>query len=115
MGPAKAKDFATSKVMGPCLVTADEVPNLDGLKLTVKVNGEIWFDGEISGWSFNFAELIAYVSRDEMLEVGDFFGSGPPAHSAGFEIDRWIKPGDVVSCEIDGVGTLSNRIVREPA
>jgi len=113
MGPAKAKDFSTSKIMGPCLVTADEVPSLDGLKLTVKVNGEVWFDGAISGWSFTFAELIAHVSRDETLEVGDFFGSGPPAYSAGFEMDRWIKPGDVVSCEIEGIGVLSNRIVRE--
>jgi len=113
MGPAKAKDFATSKVMGPCLVTTEEVPTLEGLKLTVRVNGDIWFDGAISGWSFTFAELIAYVSRDEPLEVGDFFGSGPPAYSAGFEMDRWVKPGDVVSCEIEGIGVLSNRIVRE--
>ena len=81
MGPAKAKDFETSKIMGPCLVTADEVPNLDGLRHTVRVNGEVWFDGKISGWSFTFAELIAHVSRDETLEVGDFFGSGPPAYS----------------------------------
>lgn len=57
-------------------------------------------------------QLIAHVSRDETLNVGDFFGSGPPAYSAGFELDRWIKPGDVVECEIEGVGTLSNPIVR---
>jgi 2-keto-4-pentenoate hydratase/2-oxohepta-3-ene-1,7-dioic acid hydratase in catechol pathway len=113
MGPAKAKDFETSKIMGPCLVTADEVESIDGLKITVRVNDEVWFDGAISGWSFTFAELIAYVSRDETLAVGDFFGSGPPAYSAGFEMDRWIKPGDVVSCEIAGIGILSNRIVRD--
>lgn len=112
MGPAKAKDFQTSKVMGPCLVTADEVPSIENLKLTVRVNDEVWFDGAISGWSFTFAELIAYVSRDEVIEVGEFFGSGPPAWSAGFELDRWIKPGDTVSCEIEGVGMLSNRITR---
>jgi 2-keto-4-pentenoate hydratase/2-oxohepta-3-ene-1,7-dioic acid hydratase in catechol pathway len=89
------------------------LPDIDGLKLTVRVNDEIWFDGAIKGWSFTFAELIAHVSRDEVLEVGDFFGSGPPAFSAGFELDRWIKPGDLVSCEIEGIGTLVNRIVRE--
>lgn len=113
MGPAKAKDFQTSKVMGPCLVTADELPNIDDLKITIRVNDEVWFDGAISGWSFTFAELIAYVSRDEVIEVGEFFGSGPPAWSAGFELDRWIKPGDLVSCEIEGIGTLSNRVFRE--
>ena len=113
MGPAKAKDFETSKIMGPCLVTADEIPSVEKLGLIVKVNDEVWFDGAISGWSFSFAELMAYVSRDEALEVGDFFGSGPPAYSVGFEIDRWIKPGDIVACEIEGVGVLSNQIVRE--
>ena len=112
MGPAKSKDFATSKVMGPYLVTADELPHPDNLRMVTRVNGEIWFDGRISGWAFTFEQLIAHVSRDETVNVGDFFGSGPPAFSVGFEIDRWIKPGDVVSCEIEGVGTLSNTIVR---
>jgi 2-keto-4-pentenoate hydratase/2-oxohepta-3-ene-1,7-dioic acid hydratase in catechol pathway len=113
MGPAKAKDFETSKIMGPCLVTADELANPDNLRLVTRVNGEVWFDGRLANWAFTFAQFIAYVSRDETLSVGDFFGSGPPAHSVGFEIDRWIKPGDVVECEIEGIGVLSNRIVRE--
>lgn len=112
MGPAKAKDFETSKIMGPCLVTADEIASIDNLRMITRVNGETWFDGRMSGWAFTFAELIAYVSRDETLNVGDFFGSGPPAYSVGFELDRWIKPGDVVECEIEGVGTLSNPVVR---
>ena len=112
LGPTKCKDFETSKVMGPWLVTADEVPSVENLRLVNRVNGEVWFDGRLSGWAFTFSELIAYVSRDETLEVGDFFGSGPPANSVGFEIDRWVKPGDVMECEIEGIGTLSNRIVR---
>ena len=115
MGPAKAKDFETSKIMGPYLVTADELPDIGSMKLTTKVNDEVWFEGAIEGWAFSFADLIAYVSREETLQVGEFFGSGPPAYSCGFEIDRWVKPGDVVSCEIEGVGTLTNRIVRETA
>jgi 2-keto-4-pentenoate hydratase/2-oxohepta-3-ene-1,7-dioic acid hydratase in catechol pathway len=113
LGPTKSKDFETSKVMGPCLVTADELPSIDNLRMTTKVNGETWFDGKLSNWAFTFAEFIAYVSREETLEVGDFFGSGPPAFSVGFEIDRWIKPGDVLACEIEGVGKLINTIVRE--
>jgi 2-keto-4-pentenoate hydratase/2-oxohepta-3-ene-1,7-dioic acid hydratase in catechol pathway len=113
MGPAKAKDFETSKIMGPCLVTADELPHPDNLRMVTRVNGETWFDGRLSGWAFSFAEFIAYVSRDETVNVGDFFGSGPPARSVGFEIDRWVKPGDVVECEIEGIGVLSNTIVRD--
>lgn len=113
LGPTKSKDFETSKVMGPWLITADEVPSVDNLRLINRVNGEVWFDGRLSNWSHTFAEVIAYVSRDETLEVGDFFGSGPPAFSVGFEIDRWVKPGDVMECEIEGIGTLSNPIVRK--
>lgn len=116
LGPTKAKDFETSKVMGPCLVTADELPAVaqgKDLRMTTRVNGETWFDGKISNWAFTFAEFIAYVSRDETLEVGDFFGSGPPAFSVGFEIDRWIKPGDTLECEIEGLGKLVNTVVRE--
>jgi 2-keto-4-pentenoate hydratase/2-oxohepta-3-ene-1,7-dioic acid hydratase in catechol pathway len=112
MGPAKAKDFDTSKIMGPCLVTAEELPNPNNLRMVTRVNGETWFEGRLSGWAFTFAEFIAYVSRDETVNVGDFFGSGPPAHSVGFEIDRWVKPGDVVECEMEGIGILSNTIVR---
>ena len=112
LGPQKAKDFETSKIMGPCLVTTDELASVDGLRLVTRINGEVWFDGRLSGWAFTFAEFIAHVSRDETLEVGDFFGSGPPAYSVGFEIDRWVQPGDVIECEIEGIGTLSNRVVR---
>lgn len=116
LGPTKAKDFETSKVFGPCLVTADELPgvaNGDSLHMSTRVNGEVWFDGQLGNWAFTFAEFIAYVSRDEWLEVGDVFGSGPPAFSVGFEINRWLKPGDVLECEITGVGKLVNTVVRE--
>lgn len=112
LGPTKAKDFETSKVFGPCLVTADELPSIDNLRMTTRVNGEVWFDGKLGNWAFTFAEFIAYVSRDEWLEVGDFFGSGPPAFSVGFEINRWIKPGDTLECDIEGVGKLVNRVER---
>lgn len=112
MGPAKAKDFYTSKIMGPSLVTPDEVGDVENLGLKIRVNGETWFEGKLGNWAFTFEQVIAYVSRDETLEVGDFFGSGPPAYSAGFEINKWIKPGDLVECEIDKLGVLSNTIVK---
>ncbi len=112
LGPAKSKDFETSKVMGPCLVTADEIPDIEQLKMTTRVNGETWFAGNLKNWAFSFEQFIAHVSRDETLEVGDFFGSGPPAFSVGFEIDKWIKPGDLLECEIEGIGVLTNRITR---
>jgi 2-keto-4-pentenoate hydratase/2-oxohepta-3-ene-1,7-dioic acid hydratase in catechol pathway len=113
MGPAKAKDFATSKIMGPYLVTPDEMGSVENLRLIIRVNHDTWFDGRLGNWAFTFEQFIAYVSRDEFLEVGDFFGSGPPAYSAGFEINKWIKPGDLLECEIEGLGVLSNTIVQQ--
>jgi 2-keto-4-pentenoate hydratase/2-oxohepta-3-ene-1,7-dioic acid hydratase in catechol pathway len=112
MGPAKAKDFSTSKIMGPYLVTPDEIGSVENLRLIIRVNSEIWFDGHLGNWAFTFEQFIAYVSRDEFLEVGDFFGSGPPAYSAGFEINKWIKPGDLLECEIESLGVLCNKIVK---
>ena len=47
LGPTKAKDFETSKVFGPSLVTAYELSSVDNLRMTTKVNGEVWFDGEL--------------------------------------------------------------------
>jgi 2-keto-4-pentenoate hydratase/2-oxohepta-3-ene-1,7-dioic acid hydratase in catechol pathway len=112
MGPTKSKDFETSKIMGPYLVTPDEVPAIEDLVLEVRVNDEVWFRGKLGTLAFSFEEVIAFVSQEETLEVGDFFGSGPPAGSAGFEMGRWIKPGDTVSCTVESLGTLSNQVVR---
>ena len=64
LGLTKAKDFETSKVFGPCLVTADELPHIDKLRMTTRVNGETWFDGKLGNWAFTFAEFIAHLSRD---------------------------------------------------
>ncbi|MDE3100721.1 MAG: fumarylacetoacetate hydrolase family protein [Chloroflexota bacterium] len=111
VGTGKAKDFDGSKVMGPCLVTIDELPNPEDLRLTTRVNGEIWFEGSFSGWAFTYPQLIAHVSQAETIEVGDFFGSGPPAGSCGFELGKWIKPGDVIEAEVPGIGILSNQVI----
>ena len=113
LGPTKAKDFETSKVFGPSLVTAYELSSVDNLRMTTKVNGETWFDGRLGNWAFTFAQFIASVKRDEWLDVGDFLGFGRLAFSVAFEINRRIKPGDTLQCEIGGVGKLVNTIARE--
>jgi 2-keto-4-pentenoate hydratase/2-oxohepta-3-ene-1,7-dioic acid hydratase in catechol pathway len=109
MGPAKAKDWDGSNVLGPSIVTADE---LDGtnVQMIVRVNGEVWGEDNSSSMHHTFADLIAYASRAQTIYPGEVFGSGTAAGGSGLELDRWLQPGDVVELEIEGIGVLRNPI-----
>jgi 2-keto-4-pentenoate hydratase/2-oxohepta-3-ene-1,7-dioic acid hydratase in catechol pathway len=109
MGPAKAKDWDGSNVLGPCIVTADEVDPGD-LIMRVRVNGEIWGEDSSRHMHHTFADMIAYASQAQTLYPGDVFGSGTAATGSGLELDRWLKEGDVVELEIASIGILRNRI-----
>jgi len=113
MGPSKAKDWDGSNVLGPCLVTPDEV-NVHDLRLTVRVNGEQWGSDTTAHMHHSFADLIAYASQALTLRPGELFGSGTAATGSGLELDRWLRPGDIVELEAEGIGVLRNRI-GEPA
>lgn len=108
LGPAKGKDFATG--MGPWLVTPDEVGDPRNLRMTAKVNGELWSDGNSGTSHWTFAQMIAYVSRSETLYPGDVFGSGTVGGGCGYELDRWVQPGDLIELEITNLGVLRNRV-----
>jgi 2-keto-4-pentenoate hydratase/2-oxohepta-3-ene-1,7-dioic acid hydratase in catechol pathway len=112
MGPAKAKDWDGSNVLGPCLVTADE---LDGtnVRMRVRVNGELWGEDSSANMHHTFADLIAYASQAQTLYPGEVFGSGTAAGGSGLELDRWLAEGDVVELEADGIGVLRNTIGRK--
>lgn len=112
LGPAKGKDFDTGNVMGPWLVTADEIADPYKLDMKVRVNGEEWGHGNSGTMHHKFEDMIAHASREETLHPGEFFGSGTVGNGCGLEHDRWIKPGDVIELEISGLGTLRNRVVR---
>jgi 2-keto-4-pentenoate hydratase/2-oxohepta-3-ene-1,7-dioic acid hydratase in catechol pathway len=109
MGPAKAKDWDGSNVLGPCIVTTDE---LDGtnVRMTVRVNGEVWGEDSSASMHHRFADLIAYASQAQTVYPGEVFGSGTAAGGSGLELDRWIQPGDVVELEVEGIGVLRNPI-----
>lgn len=110
LGPAKSKDFATS--LGPALVTRDEIDPRDGLAMTARVNGEVWSRGDSSDMHWTFAQMVARVSQGEDVWPGDVYGSGTSYGCCGLDLDRWIAPEDVVELEIEGLGTLRNRVVR---
>lgn len=114
LGPGKGKTFDTSNVMGPCLVTADEIPDPYGLDMRVRVNGEEWGRGSSSEMHWKFEDCIAHVSRSETIHSGEFFGSGTVGNGCGMEQMRFLSPGDVVELEVERIGVLRNRVSERP-
>jgi 2-keto-4-pentenoate hydratase/2-oxohepta-3-ene-1,7-dioic acid hydratase in catechol pathway len=109
MGPCKSKDWDGSNVLGPCVVTADEIDPHD-VELTVRVNGERWGGDNTSAMYHSFEDMIAYASQGLTLHAGEVLGSGTATGGSGLELDRWIQPGDVIEMEAEGVGLLSNQV-----
>jgi 2-keto-4-pentenoate hydratase/2-oxohepta-3-ene-1,7-dioic acid hydratase in catechol pathway len=112
LGPAKSKDFDTGNVMGPCLVTADELPDPYNLTMIARVNGEEWGRGNTRDMRWTFDDVIAHISRSETLYPGEALGSGTVGNGCGLEQLRYLKPDDVVELEIEGIGMLRTRITR---
>ena len=110
LGPAKGKDFDTGNVLGPWLVTADEVADPYDLTMVARVNGEEWSRGNSGEMHHKFEDIIAHVSADETLHAGEFLGSGTVGGGCGLELDRFLQDGDVVELEITGLGVLRNRV-----
>jgi 2-keto-4-pentenoate hydratase/2-oxohepta-3-ene-1,7-dioic acid hydratase in catechol pathway len=110
LGPAKSKDFDTANIMGPCLVTADELGDPYDLNMVARVNGEEWGRGNSRDMRWRFEDVIAHVSRSETLYPGEFLGSGTVGNGCGLEQLRYLKPGDLVELEVDGIGTLRTRV-----
>jgi 2-keto-4-pentenoate hydratase/2-oxohepta-3-ene-1,7-dioic acid hydratase in catechol pathway len=109
MGPAKAKEWDGSNVLGPCLVTPDEI-DLATLELEVRINGERWGGDRIAAMHHSFGDLIAYAAQDQTLLPGEVFGSGTATGGSGLELDRWIQPGDVIEMEAGPIGVLRNTV-----
>jgi len=121
LGPAKGKDFDGGNAIGPVLVTPDEIPDPYNLTMRARINGGEASYGCTKGMRWTFEELIAYVSQDETLYPGEFFGSGtgtvPESGTdrccCGLEMGRFLKAGDTVELEVERIGTLTNRVVAQ--
>jgi 2-keto-4-pentenoate hydratase/2-oxohepta-3-ene-1,7-dioic acid hydratase in catechol pathway len=110
LGPTKGKSFDGGNVLGPWIVTPDELPHPGALDVRVRINGEVRATATTGGMLFSFPEIIAYVSQSETLHAGEVIGSGTIGNCCGLEQGRFLKDGDVIELEIDGIGTLRNRI-----
>ncbi len=111
-GPAKGKDFDTGNVLGPWLVTTDEIPDPYALTMVARVNGEEWSRGSSGEIHHRFEDMIAHVSKSETIYPGEFFGSGTVGSGCGMELGRFLKAGDIVELEVKGLGILRNRVTR---
>ncbi len=108
------KTFDTFAPIGPELVTPDEVPDPHNLGIRLRLNGETMQNSSTSQLIFKVDELIAYLSGVFTLEPGDLIFTGtPPGVGMARKPPVWLKPGDVVEVEIDGLGVLRNTVVGE--
>jgi 2-keto-4-pentenoate hydratase/2-oxohepta-3-ene-1,7-dioic acid hydratase in catechol pathway len=112
LGPAKGKDFDGANAFGPCVVTADEIPDPYSLPMIVRVNGKERSRGSSREMHWKFEEAIAYVSQGETLRPGEILASGTIGDGCGLEHLRFLEDGDRVELEIPPIGVLANRVVR---
>lgn len=103
------KAIDTFAPCGPALVTIDEIQDLQNLAVRTRVNGELLQDGNTGNMIFGVAETIAWLSRTMTLKPGDIVATGTPAGVGGFR-GRFLRDGDVVEVEVEGLGTVSNPV-----
>jgi len=109
----RGKSFDTFCPLGPVIVSADEIPEPQDLALRTRVNGETVQDSNTSQMVFGVAELLSFCSYSFSLEPGDVVLTGTPWGCGEFMTPRRsLSDGDVVECEISGVGVLSNPVCR---
>jgi 2-keto-4-pentenoate hydratase/2-oxohepta-3-ene-1,7-dioic acid hydratase in catechol pathway len=100
--------------IGPYIVTADEVPDPQNLNLKCWVNGELRQNSNTEDMIFSTAKLISDLSQIMTLQPGDVIYTGTPEGVImGMEEKNWLKPGDEIVCEIDGLGSLLNKLKKE--
>ena len=108
----KGKSADTFGPIGPWLVTADEVPDPQGMELWTRISGERRQHGHTKHMVFSVRFLVAYVSRFMSLQAGDLISTGTPAGVGhGFRPPRYLQPGDVVEMGVSGLGTQRHHVV----
>lgn len=97
--------------MGPCVLTADSIPFPPKLSICSRVNGELRQDSNTELFIHGIAEVVAELSKGMTLKAGTIIATGTPAGvGMGFDPPKFLKPGDTVECEIEGIGILKNII-----
>jgi 2,4-diketo-3-deoxy-L-fuconate hydrolase len=106
------KNFDTFAPLGPCLVTPDELGDLENVRLRSWVNDELMQDGSTADMIFSVAELLVDLTSIMTLEPGDVVSTGTPSGVGVFREPRvFLKAGDIVTVEVEGIGRLVNPVV----
>ncbi|OCJ07338.1 2-hydroxyhepta-2,4-diene-1,7-dioate isomerase [Rhizobium sp. AC27/96] len=110
----QGKNFDNTGSIGPWLVPFTDAAQLEDIALTTRVNGEVRQSDRSSRMIFSFRKIINYISTFTTLVPGDVIVTGTPTGAgARFDPPIWLKPGDVVEVEADGIGILKNTIADE--
>jgi len=108
------KNFERSGSIGPWVVTADEVDDPQDLRLIARVDGQVRQDANTSEMIFTVAEIISYLSQSITLRPGDVVATGSPEGTGGsFDPPRYLKAGQLLEVEIEGIGVLVNPVISE--
>ncbi|MEE8397955.1 MAG: fumarylacetoacetate hydrolase family protein [Desulfobacterales bacterium] len=108
----RGKSFDTFAPMGPALVTTDEFPDVNNLRLTATVDGVVMQDGNTGDLIFDIPYLIEYISQDITLIPGDIISTGTPSGVGIFRNPPVVlESGNVVECHIEGIGSIINPVV----
>jgi 2-keto-4-pentenoate hydratase/2-oxohepta-3-ene-1,7-dioic acid hydratase in catechol pathway len=113
LGPAKGKSFDGGNVLGPWIVTPDEIGDPYKLKMEARVNGEVRCSNISQGMLFSFEQIIEHVTKDETLMPGEVIGSGTVGGGCGLEIGHYLEHGDTIELEVEKIGVLRNRVERQ--
>jgi len=111
---SRGKSFDTFSPLGPVLVTPDEIPNPNTLKIRTVLNGQVMQDWNTNDMIFDVSALIEFLSGSTTLLPGTVILTGTP-HGVGMaqKPPRWLKPGDSVTIEIEKIGALTNSVTNE--
>jgi 2-keto-4-pentenoate hydratase/2-oxohepta-3-ene-1,7-dioic acid hydratase in catechol pathway len=108
----KGKCAETFGPLGPWLVTRDEIADPQSLAMALDVNGQRRQTGNTSTMIFSIAQQLSYISQFLVLEPGDVVTTGtPPGVALGMKPPGWLKPGDVMTLSIEGLGVQTQKVV----
>lgn len=97
---------------GPALVTLDEIPDIQALRLRTRIDGEVVQDGTTANQIFPVAEIVSFLSQTMTLVPGDVIATGTPA-GVGMSKGRFLRAGELVEVEVEGLGAVANRVALE--
>ena len=111
---SRGKTFDTFAPLGPALVTTEDIPDPNALKISTRLNGEVVQDSHTSDMIFDVPQIIAFLSGSTTLLPGTVILTGTPEGVGMARTPpRWLVPGDEVTIEIEKIGALTNRVVLE--